>query len=307
MTNSASGAASCITIGNFDGVHLGHQALVSLTLREAKASNLEPVLLTFWPHPRDLLIGPGAHKPLTMPALREKLLRDCGMTTIKELKFTPALAAESAEAFVKKQLLPMSLKRLVIGHDFSLGKGREGTVTRLLELGEKFAFVVIQADAFCVDAAPVSSTRLREDLRHGKVEAAARLLGRNYTLRGLVTHGHGRGTGLGFPTANLGNIETLLPGNGVYATIARANGQAYKAVTNIGYNPTFGNDEISVESFLLEADVDLYGKEMELEFIARLRAERKFASPAALVEQIGKDIARAKAIFDQCQATKSLR
>lgn len=301
MSQSASDPAalsgSCVTIGNFDGVHLGHQALVALAVAEAENRNLRLVLVTFWPHPRDLLIGPGAHKPLTMPAERKKLVAGLGVGDIREIEFTHNLAALSAEAFVRRYLLPMELKSLVIGHDFSLGKGREGSADRLLELGDKYGFIVKQAGAFCIDGVPVSSTRLRADIMEGNVAGASQLLGRHYALAGIVSHGHGRGAGLGFPTANLANIATLLPANGVYATYAIADGQKYQAVTNIGYNPTFGNEQVSVESFLLDADVNLYGKAMQLEFVARLRDERKFSSVGALAEQIALDVAKARAIL----------
>lgn len=294
---SASSEAACVTIGNFDGVHLGHQSLISLTLSLAAKKGLSSALITFWPHPREILKGKEFHRPLTSRKDKLALLEQTGISRITEIPFTQDFARKSAEEFVSEYLLPAGVKTLVIGHDFSLGRGREGRAEKLIELGREYGFEIAQAPAFSIGGQPVSSTRLRERVMAGHVAEAAKMLGRFHSVSGKVVHGFGRGGDLGFPTANLGGFDTLLPANGVYATIATSNGEKFQSVTNIGYNPTFGNASLSVESFLLNCDRKLYGRELRLEFVDRLRGERKFASTWELVEQIGQDADKAKRIL----------
>lgn len=287
-------AGTCITIGNFDGFHLGHQSLVAYARKVAAAKNLDFRLITFWPHPRAVLRGAQSHKALTGRSERARLLDAAGIANVVELPFTADLASMPAEEFVRDRLCPAGMKALVIGHDFTLGRGRQGGAQVLSALGERFGFAVSQAPPFAMGGAPISSTRLRQAIAAGDVETAARMLGRNYAVGGVVGHGFRRGTSLGFPTANLVDPDALLPGNGVYATFAILDGVRYPSVTNIGYNPTFGNAHISTETFLLEGSPELYGRPLRLEFLKRLRDERRFESPAALAAQIGKDIEAAR-------------
>lgn len=280
---------ACITIGNFDGVHLGHQALIAAAQKVAREKDLDFLLMTFWPHPRLVLANNAGHRPLTTRARRLELFGQLGVERAMELEFTPTLAQLSPEEFVKNYLAPLKMRQLVIGHDFSLGQGRAGNADLLRRLGEKYGFNVAQIPAMEIDGQPVSSTRLRKCLEHGNVGEAARLLGRNYSICGHVGHGFGRGSGLGFPTANLEDQKTLVPGDGVYATFARCAGQVFRAVTNIGKNPTFEAKNRSIESFLLNTELNLYGKNLELEFVARLRGEKRFASPRELSAQIARD------------------
>lgn len=311
---------ACVTIGNFDGLHAGHRSLIDLMLREAAQNALEPVLITFWPHPRAVLRGANAHAPLASRLRRLALLRGAGVERIVEIPFSADLAALSAEEFWLQHLKPLRMRELVIGHDFSLGRNREGNADMLARLAQKYGFSLARAPQLQFGGAPVSSTRIRKAIGEGDVAMAAALLGRPYSVCGHVARGYGRGIHLGFPTANLSGADCLLPGNGVYATLAAiagaaieepdcaapcpppvAGGQVFQAVTNIGCNPTFGNAEISVESFLLDADLDLYGKRICLQFLARIRAECKFPSPRELAAQIGRDIEAARAIFAKNQ------
>lgn len=288
------GQGACITLGNFDGVHLGHQALISLAESTARAQGLQFTLITFWPHPRSVLPGHKSHMPLTSREERMRLLKTLNVDKIIELPFTLELAELSPEEFVKKYLLPLGMKELVIGHDFTLGKNRAGTCAYLERLGKLWNFSTRQAPAFTLANEPVSSTRLRKAIADGNMELAQAMLGRQYAIQGTVAHGFGRGAGLGFPTANLSHSPVLLPGNGVYAAWALINGNKYKSVTNIGTNPTFGNTDTSVECHLLEGGSDLYGEPIQIEFAKRLRAEQKFASPKELQKQIECDISAAR-------------
>lgn len=287
---------TCLTIGNFDGVHLGHQSLLGLAAKIASEKNLDFQIVTFWPHPREVLRGKACHLPLASRAERIRLLKAAGASVVREIPFTPVLASLTAEQFVEDYLLPLGIRELAIGHDFTLGRQREGDAPLLEKIGSKFGFGVTQAAAFEVDGAPVSSTRLRECLSRGDVNSASKMLGRKYALAGKIAHGAGRGAGLGFPTANLGPVCELVPANGVYATHASIGGKKYRAVTNIGCNPTFGGTARTIESFLLACNGDLYGSDLRLEFVERLRGEQKFDSPASLARQIQLDIARAESL-----------
>ena len=269
---SASPRATAVTIGNFDGVHQGHQVLIRRALTYSQQFGLDCVVITFWPHPRVLFGRP--HQPLTSRAARMRLLQGLGDLRVLELPFTHELAALSPEEFVRQHLLPLRLKHLVIGHGFD----------------------VDQLPPVEVGGHVVSSTCLRELIGKGDVATAASLLGHAYGCEGLVVHGEGRGTGLGFPTANIAIPDTMLPAPGVYATrvVVPHLGKTLQAVTNIGRKPTFGDYGLSIESFLLDTDLNLYGSELRLDFVARLRDEKRFDSADALVAQIRTDVARAR-------------
>ena len=286
-----------VTIGNFDGVHLGHQALVRRTLEVCAENGLDCVVVTFAPHPRTVLAPERPHAPLTTRAERFALLERLGVRRILELPFTRKLAALPPAAFVREYLLPLRPRNLVVGHDFTLGRERSGHPAVLQALGRDLGFAVEQVAAVMAGGAPVSSTRLRGCLAEGDVALARRLLGRPYALAGTVAHGEGRGRGLGFPTANLEGAATLLPANGVYATRALCGGRRFDAVTNIGRKPTFGGDRLTVESFLLDAGGDFYGQDLRLEFAGRLRGERRFADADALSRQIAADVAAARGLL----------
>ncbi len=286
-----------VTIGNFDGVHKGHQALIRRTLDVCRQDDLACVLVTFWPHPRLVVSPHKPHAPLTSRERRLELLAGLGVEHVLELPFTQELAALTPEEFVRRYLLPMHLRRLVVGYDFSLGRGRSGHAEVLRSLGADWGFAVEQLPPVIVDDAVVSSTRLRDLISRGDVWQAARLLGRCYGFSGEVVHGEGRGGGLGFPTANLLPPETLLPAEGVYAARVRLDETWHQAVTNVGRKPTFGGRDVTVESFLLDTSADLYGRRVRLEFVARLRGERRFASVEELTRRIGEDVAEARRIL----------
>ncbi len=296
----ASGA--CVTIGNFDGVHAGHRALIARMRAKAAEGGLASVVITFWPHPRVVLAGKHAPASLSTQAERRALLAETGTDILLELPFTTALAALTPEDFVWKMLLPLPTKELVIGYDFSLGRGRAGNYEVLRALGQRYGFGVERLQPVYVGEVIASSTAVRDAVFNGSMDKAAALLGRPYSLSGEVIHGCGRGHGLGFPTANLAMPDVLLPRRGVYATRVRCGGETWKAVTNIGSNPTFDGGRLSIESFLLDGDVNLYGKEITVQFIGRLRDEQKFASPEMLTARIAVDVAEARRILAAVRA-----
>ncbi len=295
-----SSGEACVTIGNFDGVHLGHQALIKAGMAIAHRQNLDFIILTFAPHPRSVL-GEKPHIPLTTRSCRRQMLEKCGARHIIEMSFSRALSALSPEEFVERHLLPMNLGHLVIGYDFSLGHNREGSIDKLRHLAAIHNFEVSRIPPFELAGAPVSSTRLRQCIMAGDVDQAARLLGRYYAVCGTVVHGHARGREIGFPTANLRPDGTLLPANGVYATWAIVDGKKYSAMTNIGNNPTFDGKNLTIETFLLSENPQLYGRKMCIEFVQRLRAEKKFVSPAELVAQIKRDVEQGRNLLREAK------
>ncbi|WP_296303261.1 riboflavin biosynthesis protein RibF [uncultured Desulfovibrio sp.] len=290
---------AALTIGNFDGVHLGHQALIRRTCAVARASGQRCLVLTFWPHPRAVLGGGQAPPPLTSRAERRRRILALDVDELLELPFTPDLAITAPEEFVRRHLMPLDVRHLLIGHDFSLGRGRSGGPDVLRGLGARYGFQVEQLAPVRHLGGIVSSSRIRRCVAEGDVETAAALLGTWHSVEGPITHGMGRGTGLGFPTANMGLPDTLLPPPGVYATLAQVDDLpgTRQAVTNIGHNPTFGGAKLSIESFLLDAHGDLYGRTLRLGFVTRLREERRFDGPDALIRQIGQDVAQARRLL----------
>lgn len=289
------GRRTGITIGNFDGVHRGHQALVRRSLEVCREKGLDCVVVTFWPHPRAFFSGKDM-PPLATEAARRTLLGELGIDYLYELPFNRELANLTPEAFLDRYLRPLHLAQLVIGYDFRLGKGRSGDFATLKALGERHGFGVEQVPPVLYGEAPISSTRLRAVIAAGDMATAAAMLGRPHGFSGTVIHGEGRGTGLGFPTANLAVPPVQLPPDGVYATRVRLQERAWAAVTNIGFKPTFGGRERTIESFLIDGDINLYGEDIRLDFLARLRDERRFASAGELAAQIGRDVEQARAL-----------
>jgi riboflavin kinase/FMN adenylyltransferase len=253
--------------------------------------------MTFWPHPRQVLFPERGHMPLTTREDRLALLESLGVSCVLELPFTRELASLEAGAFVQAILAPMRLRRLVVGYDFTLGRNRGGQVAVLRELGALTGFTVEQLEPVLVSGTVVSSTSLRGLIGQGDVARAATLLGRFHGFTGEVVHGDGRGAGLGFPTANQRKPEVVLPVEGVYATRATHNGHTWPAVTCVGRKPTFGENELGVETFLLEDGQNLYGQMMRLEFVARVRGEERFASVEALKQRIAQDVVDARALL----------
>lgn len=290
---------SLITIGNFDGVHLGHQQIFQRLITEAKEKNRKSAVITFEPHPQKI-IHPERRPFFLLTPLEEKLdfMASLGIDVAVVIAFSPEFARITAEDFVRTVLWnKFRLQKIFIGYDYAFGNNKEGNAGFLEKLGEELGFQVEEISAVTIDGIIVSSTNIRLAILEGNVGRAARMLDRPYTLNGTVVKGYRRGTGIGFPTANI-KSEKVIPGIGVYVIIAEIEGTRYQGVLNIGYNPTFGNEELSTEVHLLDFQGDIYGKEIGISFIDRLRDERKFESSEKLVEQISRDIQRAKEILE---------
>ncbi len=284
---------SLVTIGVFDGVHLGHQRLVGDLGKRARAAGRRAIALTFFPHPDKVLDKTSERYYLTTPDKRAELLLAQGLDCVITLPFDEQIRQLSASAFVERLVYKLRMKELWVGADFALGFQREGDVRFLRSQGELHGFVVNAVDLITADGSAnlISSSRVRERLRQGDVSAAREMLGRSYALDGRVVRGEGRGRTIGVPTANLSVWdEQLAPGNGVYATWAILGDERYLAATNIGQRPTFAGDKVTVEAHLLDFNGDLYGETIELQFEQRLRAERRFDGLDDLVAQIEKDI-----------------
>lgn len=295
---------SCVTIGNFDGVHMGHQKLLCRTRQKAALLGLSSVVVTFDPHPLRVLVG--SHTPpfITLPRQKLEAIAAMGVDYILCLEFTKELARLEPEEFVRDYLVRgVGMREMVIGYDYAFGRNRKGDYTMLCALGEDLDFNVEQVGPVLIDDAVVSSSRIRDMVQAGLVWEVRPLLGRFYRVEGKVVTGRNRGGRLlGFPTANLLLTDELFPKTGVYAVWAEHDGGIHPAVANIGFNPTFGNDVLSVEVHLLDFDADLYGQEMRIHFVQRLRSEQKFANLDALIARIHEDILLARRILGSSEA-----
>jgi len=284
------------TIGNFDGVHLAHQALFKEVIKRAKKRGGESVAVTFHPHPIRVLRGIREPFFITLIDRKVGLIEECGIDVLISINFTREFAEISADMFVRDILCKrIGVKEIVVGHDYAFGKGREGNIDFLRKKGLELGFEVHKMDAVVVNGMVVSSTLVRKLLRDGDMEAAALLLGRYYRIQGMVMHGRDRGAKvLGFPTANLQLNDEIFPKLGVYVVRVKFNGDILMGVANIGYNPTFGDNALSVEAHIFDFKGDLYNKMIHVDILHRLRDEQKFSGPDALVAQINKDIRAAK-------------
>jgi len=290
---------SLLTIGVFDGVHLGHQSLITELLKQASRRRLLSGVVTFRQHPEDVL-SPGKTLPfLTDIKTRIKLLKDEGVDFIVPLPFTRRLAGLDARQFVALLQKHLRMRGLVLGADFALGKERAGDAATLKKLGQEMDFTVTIVPPLEINGEIVSSTTIRKAMADGDMKKVRGLTGRYFSLYGKVVTGAGRGEGLGFPTANLDvNSGQALPPDGVYAGLARVNGKVYGAMTNIGKNPTFANPNRTIETFLLDYSGDLYGRELSVEFVARLRDEKQFKNAGELKIQLAEDIKNGKSILE---------
>lgn len=290
---------SWLTIGVFDGVHRGHQEIIQRVTAGAHQRGAPAVVITFSPHPAFVLAGREI-KLLTTPEERASLLFELGIDAVISMEFTRELASHSAEDFMAEIKRHLGLSSLIIGYDFALGKDRAGNYTRLTEIGRELHYQVQAVEPQRQDGEVISSTLIRQAVSAGEVRLAAGKLGRAYTLSGPVIPGDGRGRTIGIPTANVDfPLEKAVPANGVYACHASVGGNHFQAVVNIGLRPTFNTGDVQprVEAHLLDHAEDLYGKELTLEFVERLRDEQKFPSVEALIGQINADIESARELL----------
>jgi riboflavin kinase/FMN adenylyltransferase len=299
--------ASCVTIGNFDGVHKGHQKLISRVIQRGAKLSMLSVVVTFDPHPLRVITGKKTPPFITMTDQKLELISAMGVETCVVLPFDREMAAMPPEAFVNRYLVQgLAMKELVIGYDYAFGKGRRGDHALLRALGQEYGYTVERLDPVIIDEAIVSSTRIRDMVQAGNVWDVPSLLGRFYQIRGRVIEGYGRGASLlGFPTANLELEDELFPKPGVYAVWVQCQELSERplmAVANIGYNPTFGNERLSVEAHILDFKKDIYDRELKIHFVQRIRAEKRFSGPEELVARIREDVSLGREILSAPEA-----
>jgi len=288
-----------LTIGVFDGVHLGHKYLISQLKEHARQQNLLAGVVTFRQHPQEVL-SPQTKLPfLTDLDERTNLLKNEGVDTIITLSFTSEFAQLSAREFVSLLQKHLRMRGMVIGPDFALGQNREGNANTLRTLGQEMNFSITVVPPIVINDEVASSTAIRKALANGDMKKVHQLIGRPFSLRGRVIAGAGRGVKLGFRTTNLDiDPEQALPADGVYVTWAYVDDKAYQSMTNIGRRPTFGNNERNVEVLILNYNSDLYGRELKIDIIERLRDEKKFDTIEQLKKQIAEDVNQGRAILD---------
>jgi riboflavin kinase / FMN adenylyltransferase len=294
------GRKVCLAIGFFDGVHLGHQQVIRQTLTDARRHEAIALVVTFDQHPNSV-VAPSRVPPLIY-SLPQKLraIESLGALTLLLIHFDKAFSEQTGEAFVRGLVRDLGqIQSLCVGANFVFGHKRGGNVELLKNLGAELRFMVHGMAAVSLDGRAVSSTRIREEIRAGNLDAVSQMLGRAYSLAGTVVRGDGLGHQLGFPTANLDSTGLVLPPHGVYAVHAEAGGKRHRAVLNIGHRPTLQNPQpqLRVEAHLIDFARDLYGQELEVTFVEKLRAEKKFASLAELRQQIARDILDAQMRF----------
>lgn len=285
-------------MGNFDGLHLGHRALLERAIERARASGGRSVVLTFEPHPLRVLAPERA--PRLILAHKDKLwlLRACGVDVVIVQTFNAEFARIEAEEFVEQFLVRrIGVREICVGRNFGFGRGKKGRVEDLVRWGAKKGFSVIVVDPVEVDGEQVSSSRIRELIEGGDVSRARRLLGRDHFISGRVTGGRRRGRELGFPTANIVSRTEVVPATGIYATLLEVGERRWPSVTSVGYNPTFGPGPKTIECHVLNFAGDLYGANVRLYFVERIRDEKKFSSPELLIAQMRADAAAAGKIL----------
>jgi riboflavin kinase/FMN adenylyltransferase len=289
-----------LTVGSFDGVHRGHQALFRGLIAQAGQRGMLSAALTFYPHPRVVLRPEVQPTYLTSDVERARLLDALGLDLLALIAFTRELAATPAEAFTRMLVERLRMRELWVGPGFALGRGREGQIPALERLGGQLGFRLHVVAPVDDGGEPISSTRIRALLAEGRVDRAAELLGRYYALSGVVLHGAARGRRLGFPTANQRvPAERAAPANGVYAVWAHAGGERYPAVANIGIRPSFDAGERLLETHLMGFEGDLYDRCLRVEFVRHLRGEQRFESGAALTAQVQQDMSHAMRILTE--------
>jgi len=297
-------SGAVLTLGTFDGMHRGHQAVLAEVTRRARAGRLASVLVTFDPHPLEVVNPTAAPKLLTLPAEKEDLVTAQGIERFVLMPFTPVVAQLDAEAFVRRLCDEYAMRELVMGYDHGFGRGRAGDVELVQRLARTQDFAVAVVDAVRDNGQPISSTVIRTAIAHGDLDSAARWLGRPYSIQGRVVRGAGRGRTIGIPTINLAppDARKLLPPDGVYAvrvTLGAGSGEQYGGMMNQGPRPTFGEHARTLEIHLFDFDGEVYGEAVNVEWVHRLRAVQAFPSRDALVAQLERDRQAARATLNR--------
>lgn len=288
-----------VAIGNFDGVHMGHQIIFRRASEIARERAGTSIAFTFEPHPLRIIAPERAPPLLTTFRQKIELIEGCGIDMVICADFTQRFADQRPRSFARDILVDLiGVREIVVGFDYTFGRGREGTIAYLKKMGGEFGFKVHVVDPIKFNDHLVSSSHVRELIEEGNVKRAREFLGRNYSIRGPVVHGHHTGKAIGFPTANLDVDKVQIPGTGVYAVHILSQGGSYQGAVNIGFNPTFNRDRLGVEVHIFDFDQNIYGKEVEVMFVDRIRSEMTFQSAEELVAQIKKDVQTARAILE---------
>jgi riboflavin kinase / FMN adenylyltransferase len=291
---------TALTIGNFDGIHRGHQEIVRRVIEQARRADRMAAVLTLYPHPARLLRPDEAPALLSTLDQRLAAFDAAGVDAALVLRFDPELSKVEPQDFACKYLAEtMRARKVLVGGNFRFGHRQQGDVKALEEFGRKWGFELEVVQPLKIDGMIVSSTAIREALRDGRVEDAAAMLGRPFTLEGEIQTGTGQGRKLVVPTLNLLTEQEMLPQFGVYATETAAGGDVFRSVTNVGRRPTFNGARVTVESHLFDFNENWTGGKMQVRFLRRLRDEQKFSGPEALREQVLRDIQEAKAFFQR--------
>ncbi len=290
---------TCVTIGNFDGVHVGHQAIIRKMVQQAEGTGKTVIVITFFPDPADFFNPKEEAFYLTSPSEKKARLCRLGVDRVLTFHFTGAFSALTAREFLASLQEKLGMKTLVIGRDFALGKNRQGTLPVIQSLGDAYGFRVEMVEPVELAGQEVSSTKIRQHLAKGQVSQAAALLGRPYRISGPVTHGSDRGARIGLPTANIAHWQKKqLPAVGVYATRVLLAEDQYLGITNVGLRPTFEDQtKPNIETHILDFDDNIYGEDLTLDFVKKIRDEQKFSGITAFLDQIERDKLIARKIF----------
>lgn len=291
---------TAITIGNFDGVHLGHQAIISKMVQDATPLHRPVLVVTFYPNPVDFFNPQRKSFYLSTPWEKQTHLCALGVHDVITFKFDRDFANLSAQTFLDALKNKLGLRELIVGHDFALGKNRAGTLPVVEEIGQQLSFTVKVIDQIRLGNEDISSTQIRNKLNEGDVAGAAQLLGRWYAVSGKVAHGSDRGARIGLPTANIIHWpKKKLPAVGVYATYTILKNKIYQGITNVGHRPTFEQQDLpNVETHLFDFNEEIYGENLEIQFVQKIRDEHKFSGVPDFLAQIARDKASARRIFN---------
>ena len=287
--------ASVVTIGNFDGVHLGHQKIINSAKEYAEKMQIPLVVVSFDPHPGKILYPAKAPKLIKTRKQKRDILRKMGVNFFYIINFTPSFAKKSPEEFVDEVLVDvLGVKKVFVGFNFAFGKDRSGGLEFLKKQGKEKGFDVYAVPPVVVEGEIVSSSLIRKLLEKGEVKKANKFLGRHYYLEGIVIHGEQIGRKIGFPTANIITENELMPKLGVYASYTKLNGKDLPSITNVGYKPTFGSDKIIVETYIFDFNREIYGELIQVKFVEFIRPEKKFSGVAELIDEIKSDCKQCK-------------
>jgi riboflavin kinase/FMN adenylyltransferase len=293
-------SGSVVTMGNFDGIHLGHQVLIRNAVAESTSSRVSSVVLTFEPHPLKILVPERAPRLILTHKDKMQLLRGFGVDIVIIQPFDRRFAAIEPVDFVRDFLVErLRVKKIWVGRDLRFGRARKGHVDDLIRWGGEFGFEVGVVEPILLNGIRVSSSCIRRMIEQGEVDKVEPALGRYHFISGNVVGGHRRGRDLGFPTANIASRTEVIPTDGIYATVLQVKGDSWLSVSSVGLNPTFGNGPRTIESFIFDFADDIYNEPVKLSFVRRIRDERKFTNVGDLVMQINEDVNDARGIFQE--------